>query len=115
LKPWPVPPEPDPNLDNLRLAYERTALAWTRTALSLIGFGFSIDKLFEAVKTPFPIGPRAIGITMIAFGLLALLLFVIEVRKFHNRYAQMPRSIANVLAAMIGLLGLMALSAALFS
>jgi putative membrane protein len=107
--------EHDPTLDNLRLAYERTTLAWTRTALSLIGFGFSIDKLFEAVKTPFPLGPRAIGVTMIAFGLLALILFVIEVRKFHERYPTMPRSIANFLAAMIGLLGLMALATALFS
>jgi putative membrane protein len=99
-------------LDNLRLAYERTTLAWVRTSLSLIGFGFTIDKLFESQPRKAAgtfLQPHVIGITMIAFGLFALLLFVYEVRQFHKKYPQMPRSIAGFVAVLIGILGIMAL------
>lgn len=99
-------------LEALRLAYERTALAWIRTALALIGFGFTIDKLFEAQPRPGRgrlLEPQVIGITMIAFGLIALILFVVELRRFHKEYPDMPRSIAGFLAALIGILGVMAL------
>jgi uncharacterized membrane protein YidH (DUF202 family) len=106
-------------LDNLRLSYERTALAWVRTALALIGFGFTIDKLFEAQSHRAGTGrfvePQVIGITMIAFGLIALVLFVYELRQFHKRYPQMPRSIAGFVAALIGILGIMALIFAIAS
>src|SRR6201987_2563899 len=33
-----------------RLAADRTLMAWIRTALSLIGFGFGIGKLFEYLE-----------------------------------------------------------------
>jgi uncharacterized membrane protein YidH (DUF202 family) len=102
-------PVPDPAIEGLRLAYERTTLAWTRTALAFIGFGFTIDKLLEAR------GGRTIGITMIAFGLVALLLFVLELRQFRKRYPQAPRSIAGFVAALIGVLGIMALIVAVVS
>jgi putative membrane protein len=101
------------SLENLRLAYERTALAWVRTSLALIGFGFTIDKLFEAQSRREGAGgfvqPHVIGITMIAAGLIALALFVYELRRFHRQYPQMPRSVAGFVAAMIGILGIMAL------
>jgi putative membrane protein len=109
----------DPNLDNLRLAYERTALSWTRTALSLISFGFSIDKFFEGLQKqsagPFAINPHSIGITMIGFGLLSLLLSMYELRQYRKTYPQAPRSLAGFVAAMIAVLGIMALVAAIFS
>ncbi|HXO17091.1 MAG TPA: DUF202 domain-containing protein, partial [Candidatus Dormibacteraeota bacterium] len=78
-----------------------------RTALSFIGFGFTIDKFLEHR------GGRTIGITMIAFGLIALLLFVLEVRQFRKRYPLAPRSIAGFVGALIGVLGIMALIFAL--
>jgi uncharacterized membrane protein YidH (DUF202 family) len=103
----------DPGLEGLRLAYERTTLAWVRTAMALIGFGFTIDKLFEAQLRKSAGGgffqPQVIGITMIAFGLIALLLFVVELRQFHKRYPQMPRSKAGFVAALIAILGITAL------
>jgi putative membrane protein len=108
----------DAGLESLRLGYERTALAWVRTALSLIGFGFTIDKLFEAQRRETGtrhIEPQVIGITMIAFGLITLVLFVIELRRFHKEYPQMPHSIAGFLAALIGVLGITALIFVIFT
>ena len=109
----------DLNVDNLRLAYERTALAWTRTSLALIGFGFTIDKFFEGLRprseTPFPINPQTLGITMIGFGLLSLALAVYELRQFRKNYPETPRSTAGFVAAMIAVLGFMALAAAVLS
>jgi putative membrane protein len=100
-------------LDNLRLAYERTTLAWVRTSLGFIGFGFTIDKLFEAQARQAGgnafLAPHAIGVAMIAFGLFALLLFVIELRQFRKRYPQLPGSMAGFVAAMIAILGIAAL------
>ena len=34
-----------------RLAADRTLMAWIRTALSLIGFGFGIGKVYEYLKS----------------------------------------------------------------
>lgn len=97
----------DPTMDNLRLAYERTTLAWTRTALSFIGFGFTIDKFLENH------GGRRVGLTMIAIGLLSMLLFVFEVRRFHKAHPEMPRSLSGFVAAMVGVLGIVALVVAI--
>lgn len=35
-----------------RQAAERTLLAWIRTCLALISFGFGIDRIVEAIKRP---------------------------------------------------------------
>jgi len=61
------------------LAHERTLMGWVRTAISLISFGFTIAKVFEYLREKKGeratlLGPRAIGITMIATGLVALAL-----------------------------------------
>ena len=110
---------PDPTLDNLRLAYERTTLAWTRTSLALISFGFTIDKFFEGVRgrpaTAFAINPHSIGITMIGFGLLCLALSTYELALFRKTYPQAPRSLAGLVAVMIAILGVSALIAAIAS
>ncbi len=108
----------DNDIDNLRLAYERTALSWVRTALSLIGFGFTIDKLFESLPNRAEvrhIAPQTIGITMIAFGLVALILFLIQMMQFRKAHPHVPHSNAGFLAALIAVLGIMALISTIFS
>ena len=109
----------DPTLENLRLAYERTILAYTRTALALISFGFTIAKFFEALEgrsgTPPPLlHPRTVCLTMIGMGLFSLLLAVLQLRQGRKVYPQAPRSVAGMLAFTIAVLGILALIVAIF-
>lgn len=61
-----------------RAAAERTLMAWIRTSLSLISFGFGIDRIVSALRglgsTSEAVGlSRNIGLCFIAIGTLALL------------------------------------------
>lgn len=110
--------------DRTRLSYERTLMAWIRTATSLITFGFSIYKFFQieldkaALKSNRLIGPREFALFMIVIGLLSLLLATLEnrrnLRALNAQYPGPPRSLARVLAGLISILGLAALAAVIF-
>jgi putative membrane protein len=111
-------------LENTRLAYERTLMAWIRTSISLISFGFTIYKFFQYVQESQPEqirhmrSPRVIGMFMISTGIFTLLLATLE--HWHSRkmlreqYAGMQVSLAAIVAALISTLGLMALIATIF-
>ncbi len=111
-------------LARTRLAYERTLLAWIRTATGLITFGFSLYKFFqyqrqEGIEPPNRLlGPREFAILMIGTGLIALLLATIEhtvnIRMLRKQYGHVQRSLAGFMAALISLLGLIGLLAAIF-
>ena len=109
-------------------AHERTMLAWVRTATSLISFGFSIQQFFRIARANAPeagrlIGPTEVGLMMIFIGLLSLLLATLEHRSaiqslkirypVTDHYPDIPRSPARVMAALIALLGLVALASML--
>jgi len=110
--------------DRTQLAYDRTLLAWTRTAISLITFGFTIYKFFQielARAAPRPerlIGPTEFALLMITIGLLSLVLATLEHRRdlkaLREQYPGEHRTLARVLAALVSLLGLVALLAVLF-
>jgi putative membrane protein len=66
-----------------RLALERTIMAWLRTAVALIGFGFAIVQyLAHLEQTPgahaayLPHAPRYLGLALISCGILALLISI---------------------------------------
>jgi len=116
-------------LDRTRLAYERTMLAWIRTSTALITFGFGIAQFRRVVQQGVPqadrfIGPDEFGLVMILIGLAALVLATLEhrsaMRDLKVRYpvdagfSELPRSRARLLAALIALLGLLALFVMLF-
>ena len=75
--------EAEPNVSNhfawmrTRLGLERTYLAWLRTAVSLIGFGFTIVQFFARLRDMPALGgremrpqePRDLGLALIATGL----------------------------------------------
>ena len=108
-------------VDRTRLAYERTLMAWVRTATSLISFGFTIYKFFQLeLKGPGAqaeplIGARGFALIMIATGLLALALSTFEHRRslqaMREEFGPIPPSTATIVAALISVLGILALVA----
>jgi putative membrane protein len=110
-------------IERTYLAYDRTMLAWVRTATTLITFGFSIQQFFRIARQGAAAskgGPDVFGLTMIIIGLLALLLAVLDHRwaiqtleaqyPITEQYPRFPRSRARLLAALIGLLGVLAVT-----
>ena len=89
-----APPNPgtrfnvEPSVNNhfawlrTRLGLERTFMAWIRTAVSLIGFGFTIVQFFQRLQGMEPSNgrqmrpetPRDLGLALIATGVGALLI-----------------------------------------
>ena len=70
-----------------RLAVERTVLAWVRTAVSLIAFGFTIVQFFERMQTmpgtvpaQFPNAPNYLGLALIFCGIASLAISIWEYR-----------------------------------
>jgi putative membrane protein len=119
-----VNPSTDLAVDRTRLAYDRTLLAWVRTATSLITFGFTIYKFFQlelARVAPRPerlFGPRQFALLMILIGLVSLLMAALEhwrdLKALRAQYPMRNRPMATVLAALVAVLGLLALAGVLF-
>jgi putative membrane protein len=70
-----------------RLAFERTLLAWVRTATALIGFGFTIVQFFERFSDMQgvegalrPQAPRYLGLALIGAGILGLVISLWQYR-----------------------------------
>ena len=100
------------------LAHESNQMAWIRTALSLISFGFTIAKFFEYLAQKSgevaPLfGPRQVGILMISMGVVAMTVAGVQHRRalalLRQRWPEMPPSIGGATAAMISVLGILAL------
>ena len=107
------------------LAQERTLMAWIRTAASLITFGFTLYKFFalELGTRAQPrahqvIGPREFAIMMIAVGLFSLVVATFQNmqdrKRLRRAYPEARPSLSSLTAAMISVLGLLAMAAVLF-
>jgi putative membrane protein len=64
-----------------RMALERTLMAWVRTSVALIGFGFTIVQFFQRLgntegvaPAARPQAPRYLGLALIGAGVLTLLI-----------------------------------------
>jgi putative membrane protein len=74
---------------NTRLSLERTFMAWIRTAVSLIGFGFTIVQFFQRLRgmeasngrTMRAETPRDLGLALIATGVAALIISSFQYRR----------------------------------
>jgi len=103
-------------------ANERTQMAWIRTSLALISFGFGIAKFFQylhenqGAEAP-PMGPRTVGMLMISIGLVSLVVANIQHRQVVISLSEecpgLPRSTAGATAAVIMVMGVLAFIVAL--
>jgi putative membrane protein len=110
--------------ERTQLAHDRTFMAWIRTSISLISFGFTIYKVFQALydegvlHTKIRIlSPRAIGLTMIVLGLTALALAMFDNYRYlkeMKKHYTVRRSFAPIMAGIILILGILAIIAAAF-
>ena len=104
------------------MASERTLMAWIRTSLSLIGFGFTLTKVFrtlaeENVFVSGPAGhvwtPEAVGMVLLFLGNFALVGAIVN---HHNDLKQLKaaglkvrRSLTTAVASVLVIVGTMAL------
>jgi putative membrane protein len=109
--------------ERTRVAHERTMMAWIRTATSLITFGFTIYKFFQLegvsrAREGRLIGARGFALILVSIGLVSLLLATIEhrqnIRALGAQFAGNQWSLAVLLAALISILGILALLAMIF-
>lgn len=106
-------------LERNKLASERTLMAWIRTALTMIGFGFTMFKFLQAIQehsaAPVlrPDAPRNLGVTLVGMGTLAVLVACVQHRKYvHSLRADKPYpswDLPLTMATLVGLLGILML------
>jgi len=103
--------------ERTRMAADRTLMGWIRTALSMIGFGFTIFKFFESIQskelasqTMRQNSPRTAGLTLISIGVFSLVIACLQhwkyVKELRSDQPYRPWDLALVTAALIGFLGL---------
>jgi putative membrane protein len=69
-----------------RMALERTMMAWVRTSVALIGFGFTIVQFLERFHSmergtaTLPEAPRYLGLALIGAGVVVLIVSIIQYR-----------------------------------
>lgn len=99
------------------MAHDRTMMAWVRTAASLISFGFTIYKFFQYLREQGQtaehrlLGPREFALFLIAIGLSSLVLASLqsrhEMQVMRKHYAHVPFSLANLVAGLVAILGVL--------
>jgi len=101
-----------------RAAADRTLMAWIRTCLSLIGFGFGIPTIVRAIENTrlsHHLNPVRfsviVGLSFIVTGMLGMVLGLREHRKLlkqieNNRYTYEPSHSAEIIGVALLVIGL---------
>jgi putative membrane protein len=113
-----VLPADPPNLGAMRtmMAADRTLMAWIRTSLSMLSFGYTIYKVLQELQEagkilPHDTTPRTAGVFLSAAGTVALVMGVVEysgtlhlLRKYYAFRLARPALIMATLMALTGVL-----------
>ncbi len=123
----PAAKEPvDLGYERTRLAADRTLMAWIRTSVSMISFGFSIYKFFQyLLESNLASGrlqhyaPRNFGVALVGLGMILLALAVIEYLLFLRNLSRetgqkYPISTALIAAILLSAVGVLVLLNLLF-
>jgi putative membrane protein len=104
-------------IDRTRLAAERSLMAWIRTSLSMIAFGFTIYKFLQMLHEQSPVAvlrpnaPRNVGLLLVGIGTFAVAVAYVQhwqyVRKLSPDTPFRLWDLASIVAILIGLLGIL--------
>jgi putative membrane protein len=96
------------------LANERTFLAWIRTSIALMGFGFVIVKftlflkeishLLEVDDIPLKGYSATVGVIMVALGVLIALFAFLQYKKYQNQLNNNSYTASSLLSLFITLI-----------
>ena len=105
-----------------RAAAERTLMAWIRTSLALISFGFGLDKIIAAIRSSrsathahAELSVRLVALAFVLTGIVALLAATLQHRRLIRRLRladftyREEASIAMATAVAVTLIGLLTL------
>ena len=98
-----------------RMAANRTLMAWVRTAISFIGFGFTIFKFLQSLQeqgvqlTFRPEGPKNVGLFLLSLGTASAIMGIIEywnnIRALRDEFGTKPHWYPLIVAALLAALG----------
>ena len=105
-------------LDRNRRAADRTLMAWVRTALSMIGFGFLIYKFFQFFVERSMVGaalrpqsPRNLGIVLTGLGTFVVVAAAIQhwsyVKNLRKDQPYEPWDLSFIVACLTAIVGAM--------
>jgi putative membrane protein len=121
--PPPLNPQAELAKERNRAAAERTLMAWIRTCLSLISFGFGIDRIVSAIlsfqNVAVRVNPirlsRTLGLSFIALGIYAMIAAIIEhrnelrhIQRFGDYIYTPRRSLGLTVALGLVIIGIVA-------
>lgn len=124
VRPGP-PSQVDLAFDRTFLAQERTLMAWLRTSMSLVTFGFMLFKAFlyleqigKITPTRQILGPRTYGIIIIAVGVFGLIAAIAQhirvLKRLRLHTDRLPRSLALIPTLVFACVGVLALCVAIW-
>ncbi len=111
-------------LERTHLAADRTLMAWLRTALAMISFGFTIYKFLQYLREEKVVmqlrhhGPRNLGLSLIGLGIFSLVIASIQhwryVKKLNPEGTYNPLNLPFIVACIVCIIGLLAFFSILF-